>query len=134
MDFQTWYNHLTKPSWTPAPGTIGLIWQILYPIILISFGFVFYSAIRGRLPWLVAVPFIVNLVANVLFMPVFGGLRNVPLATADIFVVLGTILWMIVAIWPHYGWVAVAQMPYLVWVSIATVLQVTITGMNWGRP
>lgn len=30
MDWLTWYNGLVKPSWTPAPATIGMIWQILY--------------------------------------------------------------------------------------------------------
>ncbi len=44
MDWMTWYNGLAKPTWTPSPSTIGLIWQILYPIILFSFGFVFVQA------------------------------------------------------------------------------------------
>jgi benzodiazapine receptor len=29
MNWLDWYNSLAKPSWTPAPATIGLIWQIL---------------------------------------------------------------------------------------------------------
>jgi benzodiazapine receptor len=131
MNFLTWYDNLSKPGWTPSPGTIGLIWKILYPIILVSLGFVFYKAFRGGVPWIVALPFIINLIANILFMPIFAGLRNVPLAAADILIVLATIIWMIVAIWPHYRWVAAAQVPYLVWVSIATVLQLTITVRNW---
>jgi benzodiazapine receptor len=134
MNWMKWYNGLTKPTWTPAPFTIGLIWTILYPIILASFGFVFVQALRGKVPWLVALPFAINLVANVLFMPVFSGLRNIPLAALDILVVWGTILWMIVAVWSRHRWVAVAQVPYLIWVSIATVLQLSITAKNWGRP
>lgn len=130
MDFRTWYDSLAKPAWTPAPDTIGLIWQILYPIILVSFGFVLYKAFKGTLPWLVALPFVINLVANILFMPIFGGMKNLPLATVDILIVLATIMWMIVAIWPYFRWVAFAQIPYLVWVSIATVLQMSITLRN----
>jgi tryptophan-rich sensory protein len=34
-------------------------------------------------------------------------------------------------VWPHYRWIAVAQVPYFVWVSIASVLQLSITWMNW---
>jgi len=34
-----WYQSLAKPSWTPAPRTIGLIWQVLYPVIIATFGF-----------------------------------------------------------------------------------------------
>lgn len=48
MSWMDWYNSLAKPSWTPPPATIGLIWQILYPIILVSFGFVFGQAIRKK--------------------------------------------------------------------------------------
>lgn len=29
MPWLDWYQSLAKPSWTPAPGTIGLIWQVL---------------------------------------------------------------------------------------------------------
>ena len=125
------YNSLAKPAWTPAPATIGLIWQILYPIILLSFGFVFVQAFRGKVPWWVAVPFAVNRVANLAFMPFFSGLRNLPLAAMDILIVWATIIWISLTIWPHYKWVAVAQVPYFVWVSIATVLQLSITWMNW---
>jgi len=46
-------------------------------------------------------------------------------------VVLATIVWSMIAVWPHARWVAVAQVPYLVWVGIATVLQLSITAMNW---
>ena len=130
MTWIEWYDSLAKPSWTPAPATISLIWMILYPIILISFGLVFVQATRKKLPGKVAVPFAINLVANLLFMPIFAGLRSVPLA-ADIVVVWATLVWCVVAVWPHSRWVALAQVPYFVWVSIATVLQLSITAMNW---
>src|ERR1035437_10112932 len=106
MNFQTWYDNLAKPAWTPPPRAISIIWMILYLIMVISFSFVFYETFRGELPWLVALPFIINLIANLLFFPIFSGLRNLRLATMDILVVLGTIVWMILAIWPHFRWVA----------------------------
>ena len=130
MDWLTWYNGLTKPGWTPLPSTIGLIWQILYPIIAITFGFVFVQAIRGKVSWVVALPFAINLVANLIFTPIEFGLRNLPLATVDSLIVWCTIIWLVIAIWLHYRWVAVAQLPYFVWVSLATTLQVSITWMN----
>ena len=126
------YQSLAKPSWTPAPRTIGLIWQVLYPVIIVTFGFVFVQAGRGKIPWLAALPFAINLVANLIFTPIQFGLRDLPLASLDILVVWGTLLWMMIGIWPHARWVAVAQVPYLLWVSIATVLQLAITWMNWG--
>ena len=134
MTWIDWYDSLAKPLWTPAPATISLIWMILYPIILVSFGFIFVQAFRGKVGWKVVLPFAINLVANLLFMPIFAGLRNVPLACVDIVIVWVTIIWCVVAVWPHFKWVALAQVPYFVWVSIATVLQMSITAMNWGRP
>jgi translocator protein len=133
MNWLDWYNSLDKPTWTPAPATIGTIWQILYPIIAVSFLFVFIQTFRGKLPWGVALPFAINLVANLIFTPIQFGMRNLPLASVDILIVWGTIVWMMVAVWRHYRWVAVAQVPYFVWVSIATVLQLSITVMNWSR-
>lgn len=62
MSWIEWYDSLAKPSWTPAPATISLIWQILYPVILVSFGYVFVQAIRGKVPRRLALPFAVNLV------------------------------------------------------------------------
>lgn len=131
MDWKTWYNSLDKPSWTPSPAIIGLIWTILYPVIVVSFGFVFVMAFRGKVGWMVAVPFAINLVANLVFTPIQFGMRNLPLASADILIVWATIIWMMAAIWRHYRWIAVAQVPYFVWVSLATVLQLSITAMNW---
>ena len=130
MNSMAWYNALARPTWTPSPSTIRLIWTILYPIIAVTFGFVFIQAFRGQLPWIVVLPFAINLASNLTFTLILFGLRNLPLASVDILVVLGTIVWAIIAVWPHYRWVAVAQSPYLIWVSIATVLQFSITWAN----
>lgn len=132
MEFREWYDALRKPTWTPEPEFIGLMWQIIYPIILVTFAFVFIQAVRGKLPRVVALPFAINLVANLVFTPIQFGLRNLPLASLDILIVWGTIVWMVIAVWKHHRWVAIAQTPYFAWVSVATVLQLSITWMNLG--
>lgn len=130
MTWKEWYDSLIKPSWTPAPETIGLIWQILYPIILVSFGFVFVQAFRKKIPRKVALPFGINLVANLIFTPIQFGMRNLTLAAVDIVIVWATIVWMMIAVWPHYRSITIAQVPYFVWVSLATTLQLSITTTN----
>lgn len=126
-----WYNGLVKPDWTPSPAMIGTIWQILYPVIAVTFAVVFVSWYREKIPGPVALPFLVNLVANLAFTPIQFGMRSLPLAAIDILIVWGSILWMMVAIWPHRKWIALAQLPYFAWVSTATVLQLSITWNNW---
>lgn len=128
--WREWYNALEKPSWTPPPQAIGLIWNILYPIIFLSLGYVIYKAYKGEISWLVALPFILNIILNITFTPVQFWLRDLFFASIIILGVLVTIVWSMVSIWPHSKLIAVLQLPYLIWVSIATTLQLTITFKN----
>jgi TspO/MBR family len=73
------------------------------PDLLVSFGFVFMQTFRGKVGWKLALPFAINLVANVLFMPIFAGLRNVPVACVDILIVWATIIWCVMVAWPVYN-------------------------------
>ncbi|MCR9295076.1 MAG: tryptophan-rich sensory protein [bacterium] len=130
MTWIDWYNSLDKPAWTPEPATIGFIWQCLYPIIFVTFGYVFVQTLRKQLPWQVALPFAINLVANLAFTPIQFGLRNLPLAAVDIVIVWLSIIWMVLAVWKHNRWIALAQLPYFIWVSLATILQCSITWRN----
>lgn len=124
------YMEYIQPSWAPPAWVFGPVWSVLYILIAISFGYVFLKVFQGQIPRLVALPFVINLIANFSFTPVQFGLNNLPLASLIIVVVLLTILWSMWAIWPYYKWVAYLQIPYLLWVSFATVLQFTITYLN----
>lgn len=130
MNTYNWYSQLYKPSWAPPSWLFGPVWTVLYAGIAVSFGFVFYKAYTKQTPWLVAVPFMLNLVFNFLFTPLQFGLKNNLLASIDILFVLVTLLWALWAVWPHARWVAYVNVPYLLWVSFATVLQLTITYLN----
>lgn len=130
MDTYNWYKTLIKPSWAPPSWLFGPVWTVLYIIIFLSYGTVFYKTITGKLSWLVALPFILNLVFNFAFTPLQFGLKNNWLAALDIALVLGTLIWAMVAIYPHIRWVVYANIPYLLWVSFATVLQFSITYLN----
>jgi tryptophan-rich sensory protein len=125
------YAQWIQPSWAPPSWLFGPVWSVLYALIAISFGYVFYKAFKGEIPKLVAVPFAINLLANASFTPVQFGLQNLSLAALVIVLVWVTIPWMMWVVYPHAKWVAYMQIPYLLWVSIATVLQLTITYLNW---
>lgn len=125
-----WYFDLVKPAWTPSGETIGLIWAILYPIITFCFIWVCYKFFKGQIPSVIFWVFLANLIANLVFSPIQFGLQNLPLATLDIFLVLGTIIAGMALVLPYSKLIFVLQIPYLVWVSIATVLQISITWMN----
>lgn len=126
----SWYTKLIKPSFAPPSWLFGPVWTVLYVIIAVTFIRVFYMAAKKMIPGIVVVPFILNLVFNFSFTPLQFGLQNNYLAAVDILLTLGTLIWAIMAIWPHSRIIAYAQIPYLLWVSFATVLQLTITWLN----
>ena len=130
MNEITRYAEYVQPSWAPPGWLFGPVWSVLYVLIAISFGYVFYKVFKGELGWLVALPFAINLLANLSFTPVQFGLNNLPLASVVIVIVLASLVWAMIAIWPHHQWVALIQIPYLLWVCFATVLQFTITYLN----
>ena len=133
MATYAWYATLIKPGWAPAAWVFGPVWTILYAIIAVSFGTVFYKAFTRQIPWLLALPFALNLIFNFAFTPLQFGLQNNLLATVDILLVLGTLIWALVAVWrraPGLRWIVYANIPYLLWVSFATVLQLTVTYLN----
>jgi tryptophan-rich sensory protein len=131
MNTYSWYQQLIKPSWSPPAWLFGPVWTFLYILIAISFGKVFWLFFQKRLPLIVALPFILNIIFNLAFTPLQFGLKNNILAAVDILLVLATLVWAMIAIYPHAQWIAYVQIPYLMWVLFATVLQFTITYLNW---
>jgi tryptophan-rich sensory protein len=125
-----WYQNLNKPNWAPQESVFGTVWSILYPIIFLVNGYVLYLFFQGKIGWLIALPFWLNLFFNIIFTPIQFGLKNNALALVDIVLVLVTIIWAMIAIWPQYKLVALAFVPYLIWVAIATALQFSITLKN----
>lgn len=125
-----WYSRLIKPSFAPPSWIFGPVWSVLYVIIAVTFGTVFYKAYTRELPVSLWLPFALNILFNIAFTPLQFGLRNNYLASADILLILGTLVWALVVIYPRLPFVTYANLPYLLWVSFATVLQLSITYLN----
>ena len=133
MNTPKWYSQLIKPTWAPPSWLFGPVWTVLYAIITVSFGTVFYKAFTRQIPWIVALPFALNLLFNFAFTPIQFGLKNNLLAAIDILLVLGTLIWALYVVWhavPSLRWVVYANIPYLLWGTFATCLQLTITYLN----
>jgi tryptophan-rich sensory protein len=130
MNNYNWYSQLIKPSWAPPAWLFGPVWTFLYVLIAVSFGKVFLLFFQKKIPLIVLLPFILNLIFNFAFTPLQFGLKNNLLAAIDVVLVLSTLIWAIISIYPHVRWVAYIQIPYLLWVSFATFLQLTITYLN----
>lgn len=126
----SWYSKLIKPTWAPPSFLFGPVWSVLYILIMISFGTVFYKVFHKELPLIIALPFVLNLFFNFIFSPIQFNLQNNYLAALDIALVLITLIWSMISIYPYIKWVALINIPYLLWVCFATVLQFTVTYLN----
>jgi benzodiazapine receptor len=125
-----WYSELIKPTWAPPSWLFGPVWSVLYFIIFISFGTVFYKFFNKQLSFAIVLPFVLNLIFNFSFTYFQFGLKSNILAAVDITLVLVTLVWAMIVIYPQIKWVALINIPYLLWVTFATVLQFTITYLN----
>ena len=133
MNTYNWYSQLLKPTWAPPSWVFGPVWTVLYVIIAVTYCTVFYRAFTGIISWLVALPFVLNLIFNFAFTPIQFWLKNNLLATLDILLVVGTLIWALIAVWqasPDFRWVVYANIPYLFWGLFATILQISITYLN----
>ncbi len=130
MNTYNWYSQLIKPLWSPPAWLFGPVWIVLYVLIILSFGKVFYMVWQKQIALIIVLPFILNIIFNLSFTPIQFGLKNNLLAAIDILLVLGTLIWAMMAIYPYARWITYIQIPYLIWVAFATILQLTITYLN----
>ena len=125
------YEELIKPWFAPPASAFGIAWGILYPIIFFSFGYVFYMALKKQLPFMVVLPFLLNLLFNFLFTPIQFGLESNLLASIDVLLVVITLVWAMIAVYQYAPIVTYVQIPYLLWGLFAAILQISITWLNW---
>lgn len=127
------YSELIKPTWAPPSWIFGPVWTVLYMIITYSITVLIYKAITKQIPWIILLPFILNIIFNIAFTPIQFGLKNNTLAAIDIVLVLITLIWTMIVLWKSkYGLqnLMYINIPYLLWVIFATYLQLTVTWLN----
>jgi benzodiazapine receptor len=124
-----WYAGLTKPDWNPPGWLFGPVWTVLYVMI----------ATAGWLVWrqggvqenrLVLAAFLLQLVLNAAWTPLFFGLHAMGIAFAEILCLWGAILAFILLAWPQHRAAALLLVPYLGWVTFAAVLNFTLWRLN----
>jgi benzodiazapine receptor len=121
-----WYQALEKPWFNPPSWVFAPVWTALYLLIAIV-GYRTWARERfgfGMLLW------IVQLVLNFLWSPVFFGLHLIGGALAVILLLLMAILtFMAYAARLDRG-SCLLFVPYLVWVGFATLLNASIYLLN----
>ena len=125
-----WYNGLNKPFFSPPNWLFAPVWSVLYLLMGIAIGRVWYYGRRHRWGKTALYHFGAQLIFNGLWSLVFFGLRN-PLLGLVVII----ILWILIE--RSIYWFRVVDKksaymlyPYLAWVSFATALNVSIFYLN----
>ena len=123
----TWYEGLSKPSWTPPNWLFAPVWTILYVTMGVAAWLVWR---RGSLTAVPMQLFLLQLLLNVAWSAVFFRFRSPGWAFLEIVALWCAIFLTAIAFGgtaPVAGWLMV---PYLVWVSYAAALNFAIWRLN----
>lgn len=131
-----WYETLEKPFFNPPSWIFGPAWMTLYVLMGISFARIWQVAVRSRYPLVNrfakrgVIVFIIHFIFNLVWTPIFFGLKEPGWALVNIFIILGFIIILIRHFIRIDRIAAFLLIPYLIWVTFATVLNVAIVYLN----
>ena len=117
-----WYNSLTKPPFAPPNEVFAPAWAFLYTTIFISLFVYIFTKSENKTSGYVY--FVVQMILNILWSPVFFGMQNMILALViiiflDIFTVL-----TIAKFYKVSNIAGLLLIPYLLWLLFATYLNI----------
>ncbi len=124
----TWYVYLNKPSFSPPNWLFGPVWLILYLMMGIA---VYLNWIKNTKQAKFNVRlFFIHLFFNLIWTPVFFGLKDTLFALYIIIMIWIFIIAMIINFRKVNKISSLLLIPYLFWVSFATLLNYFIWRLN----
>jgi tryptophan-rich sensory protein len=122
----TWYTKLNKPTFNPPNWIFGPVWTILYALQ----GIAAYLVFRTNGIGLALDLFIVQLLLNALWTPLFFGAKRLGVALAELIVLLMCIVVTIILFSEINAIAAWLMVPYMLWTAFATALNYKIWQLN----
>lgn len=127
-----WYDGINLPGFTPEGSVIGMIWSIIFILILISvLLFLKNNKEKKELRFnLIVSLFIANAVLNILWSALFFAWNLLFLSIIEMIVLNLTTLLLIVFLWKNNKVSSILLWPYFLWVAFATYLAYSIYLLN----
>ena len=116
-----WFQSLVKPDIFPPPRWFGIVWSILYVMMGLALAIVCAAwGARGRTAAIAA--FVIQLLVNLSWSPVFFGMHQIKTGLIVIAVLDVLVIVTIVLFWRVRRSAALLLLPYLAWIAFATLL------------
>ena len=126
-----WYDPLEKPSFQPPGWAFGVVWTTLYALMGVALAMVLRApASRERSLGLVL--FVVQLVLNLGWSPIFFGGGMIDVAFLVILAMNVLVTATIIAFWQVKPLAGMLLLPYLAWLCLATALNHETGRLNPG--
>lgn len=120
------YQSLATPRWAPPSWLFGPVWTVLYVMIAVA-GWLAWR----RAGWTVGLTwYVVQLVLNAAWTPLFFGAGLYFVALLDIIALLVALIITIALFWRSSRLAALLLVPYLVWTTYATALNAAVVILN----
>ena len=117
----TWYQTLNQPIFAPPAWIFSPVWTVLYILIFVSLVFYAKSFKTNNKAWGYTL-FVLQMLANLAWTPIFFGLKNIGLALAVIILLDILVLWNIIVFYKNSKPAGLILVPYFLWILFATYL------------
>lgn len=132
MDFdKKWYDSLKKSPLTPPNQIFGIVWPILYVLIVVSL-VLFIMAYDDQNIFVspALIFFTIQMILNLLWSPIFFKQKRLCLS---LFIIMTMVIFVILTMIQFYKYSKIASwllLPYLLWILFATYLNFYICVNN----
>ena len=124
-----WYKFLQKPPFTPPAIVFTVAWAILYFLIFLSFIFYVKTGITKEKA-LPIIFFIIQLLLNFAWSPVFFKMHNMILGLILIILMIIFVLLTIITFYKSSKLASFLLIPYLLWLFFAAYLNLEFIRLN----
>ena len=124
-----WYAGLKKPSWNPPNSIFGPVWTALYTTMAVAAWLVWKRGGFARHGVALSL-FLLQLLLNAFWSPLFFGMENPALAFVDIVLLWLALLATVLAFWKIRPLAGMVLVPYLLWVTFASALNFALWRLN----
>ncbi len=126
-----WYDMLARPSFQPPGWLFGVAWAIFYTMMALAFAMILNA--RGAVGRGAAIAvFLVHLMLNFSWSPLFFGAHQVTAAFYLLLAILGAAVASTILFWRIRRAAGLLMLPYLVWLCFASALNYATDQLNPG--
>ena len=118
-----WYKNLKKSKITPPSYVFGIVWPILYLLLIIFFLFAYKNQEYKALSF-----FMIQLALNLSWTTIFFRYRKLKIGLGLIILII--LLTLITILYLNNRNIAIFLIPYLLWLTLATYLNFYIVLNN----